>query len=127
MTDQPTPPDRPQARAPHSADPLPKRAATCTIWLAAYALVWALGVWRPLPQVAWVNLAILAAIPIATLPPARARPFTACAALLALGAVMWLVIHNQLMAIVLGVTGLLALSDGLFNPRAGGPTHPSSR
>lgn len=96
------------------ADPLSRRIASCAIWLVGYGLVWQF-VWRPLAV--WVNGAVVAAILLGTLPPARIRPFSAGIALLAMGAIMQFEVRFTLMAIVLGVTGLLALSDGLFDLR----------
>jgi hypothetical protein len=107
-----------------SADPIAKRVAMCLIWLAAYGLTWWFVVFRPLPHVAWVNLAVIGAILLGTLPPARIRPFTAAAALLALAAIMELVINNTLYAIVLGLWAMFALTDGIMNFRGRRSTQP---
>ena len=112
-------PDRPHhdpSSSPVSVppDPIARRITSCTIWLVAYGLVWGLGVWRPLPQVAWVNFVIIGGILLGTLPPASVRPFCAAIALLGVAAAMYFGIHNQLFAILLVVLGLLALSDGVF-------------
>lgn len=96
-------------------DPLTRRLASCAIWLAGYGLVWQF-LWRPLAV--WVNAAVLGAILLGTLPPARLRPFTAAIGLLGLAAVMQFQVNFPLMAIVLAVTGLLALGDGLLDLRA---------
>lgn len=101
---------------PHGAtDPLSRRLASCLIWIVGYGLVWQF-VWRPVEV--WVNGAVVAAILLGTLPPARIRPFTACAGLLALAGVLQFRVHFTLMAIVLAITGLLALSDGVFDVRS---------
>lgn len=111
---QPDPSPTPAASAGRVAvDPLAKRVARCVIWVVGYGLVWQFF-WRPLPQVAWVNFAILVGIALGTLPPARIRPFTAAGALLAIAAIMFLVMNSTLLAVLLGVLGLLALSDGAF-------------
>jgi hypothetical protein len=102
---------------PDLLDPLSRRITSCAIWLVGYALVWWFNLFHPLPHVAWVNFAVIAAILASTLPPARIRPFSAAVSLLALAAIIWLVINNQLFAIVLAITGLLALSDGIFDLR----------
>lgn len=106
--------DPPAHHPEPSPDPIARRITSCVIWLVGYALVWYFNFFHPLPHVAWVNLVVIAAILIATLPPASIRPFAAGLALLALAAIIWLVINNQLFAIVLGITGLLALSEGVF-------------
>jgi len=105
---------------PDPVDPLSRRITSGAIWLVGYALVWWFNIFHPLPHVAWVNFAVIAAILASTLPPSRIRPFSAGVSLLALAAIIWLVINNQLFAIVLGITGLLALSDGVFDLRARG-------
>jgi len=90
--DAPATPTHPAAVGPGRAttgDPLVRRVVTCAIWIAGYGLFWQF-VWRPAQQVLWVNFAILAGIMLGTLPPARVRPFTAAAALLALAAVLFL-------------------------------------
>lgn len=105
----------PQARpAAATLDPLSRRIAACAIWLVGYGLVWQF-VWRPLAT--WVNGAVVASILLGTLPPARVRPFTAGVALLGLAAVIQFQVNFTLMAIVLAVSGLLALSDGAFDLR----------
>ncbi len=92
---------------------------TCVIWVVGYGLLWQFA-WRPLKSVEWVNFAIIAGIMLGTLPPARLRPFTAATALLAVAAIMFLVINSPLLAVLLGVLGLLALSDGAFEFRGRG-------
>ncbi|HZW09471.1 MAG TPA: hypothetical protein VFF69_06165 [Phycisphaerales bacterium] len=101
-----------------AADPLWRRVAMCLIWFAAYGLAWWFVVFRPLPHVAWVNLAVVGAILVSNLPPARIRPFAGAASFLALGAIMVLVINNTLYAIVLGMCAVFALSDGILNLHA---------
>ena len=92
---------------------------TCVIWVVGYGLLWQFA-WRPLKSVEWVNFAIIAGIMLGTLPPARLRPFTAATALLAVAAIMFLVINSPLLAVLLGVRGRLALSDGAFEFRGRG-------
>jgi hypothetical protein len=99
-------------------DPLSRRFAMCAIWMVVYGTFWWFKVFRPLPHVAWVNLAVLGAILVSTLPPARVRPFSTCASFLALGAIMLLVFGNTLYAIVLALCAVFALSDGLIDLRA---------
>lgn len=98
-------------------DPISRRLTSFAVWSIGYGIVWYFGVWRPAPQVAWVNFAIIGAIALGTLPPIRIRPFSAGVAFLSIAAVMFFVMHNTLFAILLAISGVLALSDGAFDFR----------
>jgi hypothetical protein len=90
---------------------------SCVIWLVGYGLVWYFFM-RPPKGAEWLNAAVVATILLCTLPPARVRPIVAGVSLLALAAAFFLTVPGSpLIAIVLGLSGLFALSDALFDLR----------
>jgi hypothetical protein len=90
--------------------PLWARAAMAAAWSLGYGLIAYFGIWRPLDP--WVSVIIVAAIFASHLPPQKIRPFVTGVAFLVVAAVMWFMVNNQLMAILLGVFGVLSLVQG---------------